>query len=520
MRYFLFSTLFLLIAFLAFAPASQAEGKLAVGSFHSCAVVAGGEVLCWGLGEGGQLGDGRMRSSASPVKVQGLKQIVEVAAAENWSCARNAAGQVWCWGATSAPFSDAGAKAKLKKWYEPGTPRRPELGAWAAATPVQLAGTAMKALSMNQFVAGGLDNQGQLWRWVNHIAPQPDTLFFKGNLPLLPIFLPFPLQELRLTGSRTLSTTGDLPHGCGSTATGQVLCWGGLPLQFKPVSAPCTRESIPAPGIDFGWAGRSYTLKPGPKAERLLQLTAAQQQNCRAQRIEGESLVEDPQQPDLICCQVSSQHQSETGSSTVEEPICAQIQKQRIETETCPPRQTEAIATLWPQIRETTQLARSPSGVGGMYALTRNGNVWFWGFTLKKEFALPSLARFQSSGSWSPILEPVKVPELQGATQLKQHYFSGCFTRNDRRLHCWGNGYGVGLLGTGVAQQNSQKPLPVKNLGPVAELGLGHSHTCALETNGTVKCWGNNHYSVLGPVARGKGHSALPLLVTGVKVPL
>ena len=55
-----------------------------------------------------------------------------------------------------------------------------------------------------------------------------------------------------------------ISHGCGYTATGEVLCWGGLPLQFKPVSAPCTRESLPAPGVDFGWAGRAICLIEQP----------------------------------------------------------------------------------------------------------------------------------------------------------------------------------------------------------------------------------------------------------------
>lgn len=516
---FLLSTLFLLLGFLAFAPAGQAEGKLAVGSFHSCAVVAGGEVLCWGLGEGGQLGDGQMRNSASPVKVQGLRQIVALTAAENWSCARNASGQVWCWGITSAPFSDASAKAKLKKWYEPGTPHRPDLGTWVAASPVKLVGTAMKTLAMNQFVAGGLDNQGQLWRWRNDFDAKQETLFFKGNRPLLPILLPAPLHTLQLTGGRTLSTVGDLPHGCGCTSTGEVLCWGGPPLQYRPTPAPCTQESVSNPGVGFDLDGRSYTLKPGPKSEQLLQLSVAQRQNCSAQRLNGEALVEDPEKPDLICCQVYSRYQTDEGSYTVEEPICSHIQKPR-QIETCPARQTEATGTLWPSLQGVTQLVRSPNADGGMYALTHSGEVWFWGFGFKKEFALPSLARFQNSESWSAVLEPVKVPELQGATLLTQHYFSACFARSDRRLHCWGNGYGVGLLGTGTLQQNSQKPLPVQNLGSVTELGMGHSHTCALETTGTVKCWGNNRYPVLGPAAHGKSQSAVPLLVTGVKVPL
>jgi alpha-tubulin suppressor-like RCC1 family protein len=47
-----------------------AEPRAVAGGFvHACAVVAGERVLCWGLGTSGQLGDGRMQSSLSPVEV-------------------------------------------------------------------------------------------------------------------------------------------------------------------------------------------------------------------------------------------------------------------------------------------------------------------------------------------------------------------------------------------------------------------------------------------------------------------
>ena len=39
------------------------------GGLHTCAVVAGGEVRCWGYNGSGQLGDGTATSSATPVTV-------------------------------------------------------------------------------------------------------------------------------------------------------------------------------------------------------------------------------------------------------------------------------------------------------------------------------------------------------------------------------------------------------------------------------------------------------------------
>jgi alpha-tubulin suppressor-like RCC1 family protein len=45
---------------------------IGLGSEHSCAVLAGGSVRCWGLNSNGQLGDGTTTDSAVPVTVRGF----------------------------------------------------------------------------------------------------------------------------------------------------------------------------------------------------------------------------------------------------------------------------------------------------------------------------------------------------------------------------------------------------------------------------------------------------------------
>ena len=52
--------------------AAQGVASLAAisaGSGHTCGLAPDGEIWCWGLGEGGQLGDGQSTSSALPVRV-------------------------------------------------------------------------------------------------------------------------------------------------------------------------------------------------------------------------------------------------------------------------------------------------------------------------------------------------------------------------------------------------------------------------------------------------------------------
>lgn len=50
-------------------PPGVAATQLAIGYDHACALLADGSLWCWGRGDSGQLGDGKMMSSLAPVQV-------------------------------------------------------------------------------------------------------------------------------------------------------------------------------------------------------------------------------------------------------------------------------------------------------------------------------------------------------------------------------------------------------------------------------------------------------------------
>lgn len=73
--------------------------EVAVGESFACARERTGTVKCWGLhGEQGQLGDGRERSTLTPVAVAGLDDAVDIDAGPHTACAARASGEVVCWG--------------------------------------------------------------------------------------------------------------------------------------------------------------------------------------------------------------------------------------------------------------------------------------------------------------------------------------------------------------------------------------------------------------------------------------
>lgn len=90
--------------------------KVAAGSLFTCAVDKAGDVWCWGYNNLGQLGhasgagdtqctvyssatvSGPLVCNATPTKVLGLSNVVDITAGASHACARTASNAVYCWG--------------------------------------------------------------------------------------------------------------------------------------------------------------------------------------------------------------------------------------------------------------------------------------------------------------------------------------------------------------------------------------------------------------------------------------
>ena len=73
----------LLVALLPFTV-EAAVTSIALGAFHSCALLTDSKVKCWGWNEFGQLGDGSNSPSfhLTPVEVSGIPKVKNVALGE------------------------------------------------------------------------------------------------------------------------------------------------------------------------------------------------------------------------------------------------------------------------------------------------------------------------------------------------------------------------------------------------------------------------------------------------------
>ena len=80
------------------AAAGASSTLLDSGDFNGCALKADKTVWCWGLNDGGQLGDGTTTDRSSPVQVAGLTNAAQMVSNSWHSCAVKTDGTAWCWG--------------------------------------------------------------------------------------------------------------------------------------------------------------------------------------------------------------------------------------------------------------------------------------------------------------------------------------------------------------------------------------------------------------------------------------
>jgi alpha-tubulin suppressor-like RCC1 family protein len=78
--------------------------QIAAGGYHTCALLTNRQVRCWGFGGTGELGDGDTDDESLPVTVSNpagtgpLQNVVQISSGEYHTCAVIQGGQLRCWG--------------------------------------------------------------------------------------------------------------------------------------------------------------------------------------------------------------------------------------------------------------------------------------------------------------------------------------------------------------------------------------------------------------------------------------
>ncbi|MCB0986080.1 MAG: hypothetical protein KDB06_15630, partial [Ilumatobacter sp.] len=91
---------------------------------------------------------------------------------------------------------------------------------------------------------------------------------------------------------------------------------------------------------------------------------------------------------------------------------------------------------------------------------------------------------------------------ITGLSQIVAGNEFACGLGHDAKVYCWGRG-SAGVLGNG-GTDNTYLPVAATTTGTalagksIKQISAGTDHVCALASDGTVACWGNNDHGQLG----------------------
>jgi alpha-tubulin suppressor-like RCC1 family protein len=174
---------------------------ISTGYYHACALTAGGGVVCWGLGEEGELGDGRVTNSSTPVPVSDLASgVAAVSAGSEHTCSLTTGGGVQCWG-----MNNSGQLGDGTTTFRP-TPVD-VVGLRSGVAAISAGGDHTCALTTQGAVLCWGDNSsGQLGNGSRRSSPRPESI------PGL--------------NSGIEAISAGVSHTCALTDGGGVTCWG------------------------------------------------------------------------------------------------------------------------------------------------------------------------------------------------------------------------------------------------------------------------------------------------------
>ena len=131
-----------------------------------------------------------------------------------------------------------------------------------------------------------------------------------------------------------------------------------------------------------------------------------------------------------------------------------------------------------------TGWAQVSTGSAHSCAVRTDGTLYCWGLGTSGQ--LGNVAGTASQA----VATAVTVPAADGWSSVSVGNTHTCALRTDQTLYCWGDNAGYKLGQGGTSQVDSATPLAVTGTAAWTGLSAGYDHTCGLKTGGLLFCWG------------------------------
>ena len=175
--------------------------SIAVGGQFSCAVLTGGTVKCWGSNNYGQLGNGTTANSATPVDVADITTATSIADGTYHSCALLTGGTVKCWGYNGNGQLGDGSTTD-------------------SATPVDVTGiTTATSIAAGTWHSCALLTGGTVKCWGFNSKGQLGNGTIGSGTDR-----PTPVDVFNITTATSIALAHQ--HACALLTDGTIMCWG------------------------------------------------------------------------------------------------------------------------------------------------------------------------------------------------------------------------------------------------------------------------------------------------------
>ncbi len=520
--------------------------QIAAGGYHTCALTTPGGVTCWGMGRWGQLGNGATPiSQSTPVGVLGaggsgsLSGITGIAAGGIHTCAITTSRGLQCWGSGVAGRLGNGAESDQTTPVD-------VLGAGAAGplsgvTQVGMGWGHACSVTMQGRVAcwGGHGNDGRLGNgaFVNQLtAVDVVGAGPQGGFPAA-----LTVTATDATGSTSASVYMNEAAKPWFSYPNRLFTMGQEAQQIAPAvtSTNATRQfsvSGPLPAsVTFDQATGRFT---GPAASawnfKATQITSGGNHTCALTSSGGVKCwgyggdgalgngdTSDQSTPvDVFATGGSGTLSNVTQIAAGAVHTCALTTSGRVKcwgygaygqlgngatfNQSTP---VDVVATgQGPGGTALTGITQISTGTHHTCALTTSGGVKCWGWGERRQLGNDATSNQTTPVDVLATGQSFGGSPLSGITQVTAGYDATCALTTDGGVKCWGDGVPapVDVLAAGGAAP----------LSGVARISAGLSYTCALTTSGGVKCWGRGDYGQLGDGATSYRSTPVDVCVT------